>query len=399
MTKHQPLALSFILASFVLSFACGLDIFIPIVPQMTQIFNTTPALVQLTMSLFLLTTGIGQLFIGPLSDQWGRKKIFYASSLLFAFGSLGCAFSTHISWLIIARIVSSVGACGMLVTSFALIRDLFSSDESAKMYSFLNAAIGISPTFAPILGGYLAVNFGWQSIFYFLMTLGFYSFLMTHFYVEETHAKDKRTIVTAAIFKRYWEIFNNRQFIVYAMIAGFADSVFFCFFSTAPFLIIEILGVPTEQFGYYFAIFGLVISLGAVLGAKIIEKWGLLKTIKTGITFMALGGFWMLIWHASAPLSLASFLCPMILACLGAIFLVGSAASAALEPFPLIAGTASAAFGSIEFGISAVSGAILMLFPVTSTIPYGILIILMAALSSVFLGFRNSRESQKVVNT
>ncbi|MDP1879774.1 MAG: multidrug effflux MFS transporter [Parachlamydiaceae bacterium] len=388
MKNHSLLRLILILTPFVFSFAFGLDIYIPILPQMTQLFDTTPSVVQLTMSLFLLTTGVGQLFIGPLSDQYGRRKIFFLSSIFFGFGSLCCALSPTITWLIISRIISSLGACGLLVTSFALVRDLYSGKESAEMYSFLNGAIGISPTFAPILGGYLAIYFGWQSIFYFLTCLGLYSFFVTKKWVHETHPLEKRTPLNKSVLFSYASIFKNRQFLIYSFIAGFAEAVFFCFFSTSPFIIIDLLEIPTHQFGYYFAVFGAVVSLGGILSAKIIKKFGIENTIKIGISLMIIGGVSMLSLALFSPLSIENFLIPMIFACTGAIFLVGSSASAALEPFPFIAGTASAAFGALEFGISAIVGAILMTFPIHSTIPYALSILVMSFLSIVMFKYR-----------
>ncbi len=396
MKNYKTQHLILILTPFVLSFAFGLDIYIPIVPQMTQIFNTTPYWVQLTMSLFLFTTGLGQLFIGPLSDQFGRKKLFMASSLLFALGSIGCAFSPTIAWLIFARVISSLGACGMLVTSFALVRDLYSGAQSGQIYSYLNGAIGISPTFAPILGGYLAVYFGWQSIFFFLGLLGLCSFGITKFLIEETHEKTKRVPIDATLFHRYKNIFKNRQFIIYSCIAGFAEAVFFCFFSISPFIIIDLLEVPTHQFGYYFAVFGAVIAFGGLASAKLIKKFGIIATVKLGLIFMLGGGILMLLWYSLAPLSLQSFLIPMAISCTGAIFLVGSSASAALEPFPSISGTASAAFGGLEFGIAAIVGALLMSFPVTSTLPYGMTIVTMALLSSLLFFAREKKIIETV---
>jgi Bcr/CflA subfamily drug resistance transporter len=378
MKQYKTSQLVLILTPFVFSFAFGLDIYIPIVPQMSEIFKTSPQIIQLTLSLFLLITGIGQLFVGPLSDQFGRSVVFYAASFLFGLGSVICAVSPHVIWLIIGRIISAFGACGMLVNAFALVRDLMGSDKSAKIYSFLNGAIGISPTFAPIIGGYLSFYFGWQSVFIFLGAIGIFAIIVTNMFIEETLPIENRVKIDKAVFKRYLGILSNKQFLIYALMGGCAESVFFCFFSISPFMIIDLHGIPTHEFGYYFAVFGAVIALGGFVSGKLTERFGIRTTIKMGIMLMFFGGFSMLAWDYFYDVTLSGFLIPMAFACTGAMFLVGGTASMALEPFPVIAGTAAAAFGAFEFGIASIVGSILMLFPVTSTVPYGIFIVILA---------------------
>lgn len=374
------------LTPFVFSFALGLDIYIPIIPQMAEIFETTPSFVQLTLSLFLLMTGAGQLVMGPLSDQIGRKACFYLSTALFTIGSLGSALSPTILFLIVARILCGIGACGMLVTAFALVRDLYSKEESAKMYSFLNGAIGISPTFAPVLGGYLYLFFGWQSVFFFLVGIGSLAFFVSRFCIKETLDLNKRTKLGLGVFKRYFEIVKNEQFLCYALIAGLAEAIFFCFFSISPFVITEIHGVPIHQFGYYFALFGAVVSLGGFLSGLLIEKYGIVKTLYIGIFLMLAGGLFMFAFSTFMPYMLSGFLFSMVFACTGAIFLIGGSASKALEPFEKIAGTASAAFGAIEFAIPSIVGSILMLFPITP-IPYALVIVSVSTLSFCLLRY------------
>lgn len=395
MKNYSVSQLILILCPFVFSFAFGLDIYIPVVPQMVDIFDTSQTLVQLTLSVFLFVTGVGQLLIGPLSDQYGRKFIFYASAAFYAVGSLGCAFAHHISFLIFARVISSIGACGMLVTALALIRDTFSGNQGAKMFSFLHGSVGISPIFAPIIGGYLATLFGWRSIFLFLGAIGCFALYISNRYIYETLPSDRRVKMDHSVYSRYIEIFTHRQFITHALIAGLAESVFFCFFSTSPFVIIELLNVPIQNFGYYFAIFGSVIALGGFGGGKIIEKFGVQSTMRLGIALMLAGGLAMLGWIYFGSLTLFGFLFPMVLACTGAMFLLGSSAACALEPFGHMAGTAAAAFGALEFGLAAFVGSILMYFPVTSTIPYGISILLMGLLS-LSLFFFNRKYPQTI---
>lgn len=396
MKNYKQYQILFILTPFVFSFALGLDIYIPIVPQMTEIFQTTPAMIQLTLSLFLFTTGIGQLFIGPLADRFGRRPIFFASALCFLLGSFACAHCGNIGWLIAARVFSSLGACGMIVASFAVVRDLYSNEQSAKMYSFLQGAVGISPTFAPILGGYLALYLGWKSVFYCLALVGAISLLITKFFITETQEVSHKVPLNTDILRRYFGIFTNRQFLTFSALAGLAEGIFFSFFSISPFIIIGLHKVPSHEFGYYFAVFGLVIALGGFACGKICEKTGILRSIWIGIAFMFIGGFSMLYCHFFMQESLSGFLIPMAIACTGSMFVLGASASAALEPFGKIAGTAAAAFGSLEFGISSVAGSILMLFPVTSTLPYGVAILILGGLSILCLTFRKEPSENTI---
>lgn len=389
MKNYKIYQLVLLLTPFVFTFAFGLDIYIPIIPQMADIFETSPALVHLTLSLFLLTTGLGQLFMGPLSDRWGRKRVIVLSSLCYLFGSLGCAISPHIACLIVTRVICALGACGMLTASFALVRDLYSGEENARIYSFLHGAVGVSPTFAPIIGGYLVVYFGWQSLFIFLAGIGGLATFLSWRCIEETHPPQKEPS-NSNLLLLYKDIFSHRQFLTYTLISGLAESIFFCFFSISPFIIIDLLNVPTEHFGYYFFVFGAVIAIGGLMGGKLIGKLGIDRTIRFSIGLMLLGGITMVTWYSFFGLSLAGFLFPMALACTGAIFTAGATVSAALEPFGEMAGTAAAAFGAAQFGIAALIGALLMLLPVHSTVPYGIVILLAGTLSSFIFKQRPS---------
>lgn len=388
MKNYTLLQLVLILMSLVICFALGLDMYVPLLPQITEAFGTTPALAQLTMSLFLFTVAIGQLLLGPVSDHFGRKKVLIISACLFAIGSFSCVFSSHIWGLITMRVFSGVGACGLMVTSFAMVRDLVSEEESAKVFSFLNGATGISPTIAPIIGSYLCYFCGWQSVFIFLAIVGLVALFISSYFVQETVETTKKVPLDRQVFGRYRNIFSQRQFLTYASIAGFAQTVIFGFSSISPFIIIEHLKVPEEEFGYYFAAFGLVLCLGGFASGKLIEKIGTHQTFKLGVALMFAGGVSMAVWSLVTPLTLFGFLAPMIIACTGAILLAGGSISSALEPFPEMAGTASAAFGSLRFGLCSCIGASLMLFPVNTALPYATCILLMAALSALLYSLR-----------
>jgi MFS transporter, DHA1 family, chloramphenicol/florfenicol resistance protein len=378
MHNKTRIIIALILAPFVFTFAFGLDIYIPLIPQMKQVFHTSQFLIQMTLSLFLLGIAVGELIIGPLSDQFGRFKVSIISILLFAIGSLVCAVATSIAVFISGRIICAIGASGMLVIAFAIVRDLFSGDESAQVYSWLNAAIGISPTFAPIIGGYIAFFLGWHAVFWFLVLMGAGILVLTFLTIRETHPVKRRKKVDKDVVLRYINIFRNINFLRYSLYAGLGVSICFSFFSVSPFILINLLGIKEQHFGYYFACFGLVLVFGGIIAGKVVYQQGVDKTIHYGVILVALGGTAMLVYNILFGLHAYSFLVTMAIACTGAVFIIGAAAAGAMEPFPEIAGTAAASLQAMQFLVAAGIGSTLMLFPIHSSIPYAICLLLIA---------------------
>lgn len=383
--QYRSVGLLLILAPFVFSFAFALDIYVPIIPEMVTVFHTNARMVQLTLSLFMIVNGCGQLLIGPISDQIGRLKAILFSSVFFTLGSFLSAKASSIGMLILARMVCALGASGLLVTALAMIRDLFSGSESARMFSLINVAIGVSPTFAPIVGGYLSVNFGWSSVFWFLFSLGFLNLAVAFVFVKETHLKEKRIRVGINLFKRYFKLLTHREYISYVCLAGLGVSICFSFFSISSFIIIKLLQVPVEHFGFYFALFGLVIGFGGLFSAIVITKLGLYNTLIFGIILLFLGSALMFSLDIIWGLSLSGFMLSTVIACIGAVLLMSASAAAAMEPFPEIAGTAAAGLGCFQFVIAALVGSTMMLFPIHSSFPFASTIMIVAMLASMIM--------------
>lgn len=385
MQHRKPTTIALILAPFVFSFAFAMDIYIPVVPEMRQVFHSNQFLIQLTLSLFILTVGLGNILVGPLSDKYGRTKVMLLATQLFIIGSIACALAPSIWIMIFARVICALGACGMLIVSFAIVRDLFSGNKGAQLFSWLNAAIGISPTFAPILGGHLAAWFGWRSVFWFLAILGIAVLIISLLLIRETLHKENRSNIDLEMFKRYFIILLNKNFLRYMLVGAAGVSICFSFFSISPFIIMSLLHISQQDFGYYFAVFGIVLILGGILSGRLVTKIGLDATIKWGIGLMCFGGLSMLLTNLCFGLYIALFLPSVAIACTGAIFCIGSAAAGAMEPFPDYAGTAAAALQAGQFIIASIIGTILMHFPVQSSMTYAVCILLVGFLSIIIL--------------
>ncbi|MCP3680608.1 MAG: multidrug effflux MFS transporter [Gammaproteobacteria bacterium] len=378
---RRPLRLLIYLCPFVVAFAFALDIYIPTVADMRLALHTSREAIQLTLSLFLATNGIGQLLFGPLSDQIGRRPMLIIASLLFMLGNIICALAPNITLLITARIITAAGACGMLVTANAIVRDLYQGEMSARMYSLINTAISVSPIFAPIIGGHLAAWAGLRAVFWFLTIIGIIGFLIATLRLQETLSTDQRITINRKMLHHYRVILTTPAFLSYAIMAGCAISIFFAFFSVSPIIIIELFHVPMNHFGYYFAMLGITIAIGGILNVKWVKYFTIHSSILCGLLLIAGGSVMMLLW----PSSLFGFIVPFIPIGLGGVFLVSSSASGAMEPFGNRAGYAAAMLGFLQFFIGALAGTLLMLFPIQSTQPYAIfvtIIVIIAALAS-----------------
>lgn len=137
MKQKNMLFTVLLLAHFILGFAIALDIYVSSIPEIRTYFSTSPGIVQLTVNVFFLITGLGQLVVGPLSDCYGRRRIIIIASVIYFVGSIISTLSPNMTILILARMIQGFGACGMMVTCFAIVRDFFSGSECAKIYSFL----------------------------------------------------------------------------------------------------------------------------------------------------------------------------------------------------------------------------------------------------------------------
>ncbi|MFZ9035405.1 MAG: multidrug effflux MFS transporter [Francisellaceae bacterium] len=384
MWPYRPLTTVFLLAPVVFSFALALDTYMPAIPEMRQALNTNKEMVQLTLSLFFLITGFGQLILGPISDQFGRYKTLITSAVIFLIGSFLCTQVNSVMLLIVYRIIEAIGACGLFVTAFAVVRDAFSGNKSAMIYSFLNAMISISPILGPIIGVMLIRFFSWHSVFYFLTLLGIITLLLLIFLAKESLPLNRRKPMNLEVFKRYFIITRSLTFWAYTLPATAGVSAFFTLFSMTPY-IITTLHESTDKIAIFFGMAGAAFLVGSVIAGSIVHKLGIMKTTLIGTLAIFASAVILLMVFFIDGLSLWGFFAPCMLATFGCALTAGAGASGAMEPFGEFPGAASAVFGSMEMGGSAVIGSIATLFPLNTSMPLGFTMLVMSLLSLLLL--------------
>lgn len=355
--------------------AISIDMYLPALPALEGALQASPAAVQLTLGAFLIGFGLAQLVYGPLSDTWGRRPITLGGILLYLIGSILCATAETAQALIIARLLQGIGASAGPVMARAMVRDLYSRDQSARMYSILMLLMGVAPMVAPVVGGQLLVYFDWRSIFWALTGFGAVCLLVALALAPETlpPARRSRGPLNTAL-HHYHELLHARAFLGYCLSAGFIYGGMFAYIAGTPHVYITVMGVSAQHFGLLFGVNVIGMMILSAVNSRIVTRVGADRMLTYGLLLSLFGASLLLITVSFDLFGLAGIAVPLfvILASLG---MVGANAMAgALAAYPHMAGAASALGGVMPFIVGLGVGGVLGLFQDASARPMAYLI-------------------------
>ncbi len=361
----------------------SIDMYLPAMPQMEQVFHTSTAAVQMTMVTFLVGYALGQSLYGPITDRFGRKPPLYWSLVLFIASSAACAFSPSIGFMSFLRLLQAVGACGGAVISRAMVRDLFPPEELRRVFSMLVLVLGVSPVVAPLIGSYLLLWFGWRAAFLTQASIGAACVLGMHFRLPESlHPEARRTLDLSVIRSAYSRLFHDRTFLGASVVCGFSSAGTFAYITSAPFVFINVYKVPTEHFGWLFGSVAIGMVIASQINGRMPRRIPIWKVLRIANLVQLAAGLILLASVVSGvgglPVVFLSIL--TYVAAQGFVFPNGSAI--AMMRHGEIAGTASALLGTNQFLIAAVA-TIFLGFLAEPTMPMALVIAVCGVLSTL----------------
>ena len=268
--------------------ALSLSIFLSSILEMSIFFNKSYALMQLSISLYLITTAFFQIIAGPLSDKFGRRRITLYSIFIFILASLGCFFSTQFEFFIFFRIMQGSIAAGFLM-SRVIIRDITSENEAASMIGYVTMGMSIIPLFAPGIGGLIQMLVGWPSIFLIMSLLGLLLFLLVYRDLGETKTikinKNKKSSVS------YIYLFREVKFWGYSLTLAFSAGTFFSFLGGAPYIATKVYELNSVVSGLVMGFPAAGYFFGNYLSGKYSKLYGKDFMALRGILLVILGMF------------------------------------------------------------------------------------------------------------
>lgn len=357
MPRPNSLAVTTLLAALTAFLPISTDLYLASLPELTRVFRTDVAEVQLTLSVFLVGFAFSQLIYGSLSDRFGRRPILISGCTIYLLATIACALSSSIEMLIAARFFQAVGACSAPVLARAVVRDVHEPKEAARILSYIGTAMALAPMIGPILGSYLTVWFGWRANFIVLAIFGAASLLAVTLMLAETNARKDTNALRLDRMARYFAtLVGDRVFLGYVLTATGIYSGLFAFLSASSFVLIQVLGVPTEHFGLYFALVVAGYMAGTQIAGRTVGRFGIQRIVRLG-TFVGLAsGIVMAALGWAHVMHVAAIIVPQFVFMLAVGMVLPNSTAGAIGPFPDMAGLASALLGFFQMGGAALIG-------------------------------------------
>ena len=340
----------------------SIDMYLPALPVIAVDLRGTAGDIQLTLSAFMIAFGAGQIFYGPAGDRFGRRPVILGGLAIYIVASAGCAFAVEAGHLILLRFLQGLAACAGVVLARTMVRDLAERDQAARAMSLMMACTSIAPMLAPLIGGQVLWFLGWRAIFWVLAGVGVIGLAAAWLLLPETLRPEYRQpLVLSSILRRFGELFRHRAFMGYAFTGTFQFSALLSFLSGSPFVFIERYGVSPQQFGLIFGGMVVFMTVGSLLNARFVRKFGAGSILRYAVIVPAVAGSAALVLGVIEARYGNIGMWPFVL-CIGpqiaTISLIGPNSMAmALQRYPHMAGTASSLMGVMQFGIGAVFGA------------------------------------------
>jgi len=327
----------------------AIDMYLPALPQVATDLGTTEAGAALTLTAYFIVFGFAQMIYGPMADALGRRRPLMIGVSIFLVAAIAASLAPTINWLVAARALQGLGAAALMAVPRAVIRDVATGPQAARVMATIMIVISVSPMLAPLTGSIVMAWGSWREIFAILAFAALISLTLIVMVLPETLPVARRQPVRfAAIASGAKRLLSDRRFMGLTMIGGFGMASFFVFLASASFVYTRQYGLSPTGFSVAFAINAIGFFSASQLAARLAEKFGMERVISLAITgfcgiMVALS---LVVWSGFSALPIVIAGLFLGNACLGLV--MPTAMVMSLDPHPDIAGLASSLGGTFQ---------------------------------------------------
>lgn len=353
----------------------AIDMYLPALPGIAQELGVPIAAVQASLASYFVGISFGQALYGPLSDRFGRKPALYVGLTIFVGASLGCAFTSSVTQLVVFRFLQALGGCAPLVVPRAVVRDYFDGRESVRMLSMLVLVMMLGPILAPFIGGQLLVRFGWRSVFFVLAAYGLIWLVLTAWLLPESlGAERRRRESVAAITATYLRILRDREYLAWVLSGGLVFAGLLAYISGSSFIYIQLFHVAPERFGLYFGANAIGLMIASQVNRFLASRVPPEVIVRRVLPIAVAASLVLLVNAYTGFGGFAGILVPLFCFIICHGFTAPNTTALAMSPYGAMAGSASALMGTLQFVLGAASGSLVSAFGNGTAVPFAAVI-------------------------
>ncbi len=346
-SKQQKNLINFtlILGSVVVNSA--LSMINPVLTEIMREFFVEEAVALQAIGAGFYGTACAGLVYGPLADAIGRRRVLLIGMFIFLVGSIWCYGAHTITALLIARFVQGVGLVASSIIWLTIVKDIYKGKEAVKTLGVFATSISLSLAMAPIIGGKIAVHFGWRGIFLALIFMSVVQIILVYLNIPETlPAAKRKPIKLPVIIKNYLKVLSTPYFVKCGIVNGLTMGAYSGFIAIIGMYYIQELGMEKDAFSLHQFMMVLTYSLAAMGSQVYVKAFDTGPTLRLGLFITVVHGvlFGMLA-YSGAPVLITGAYCLFSVA---SPFITSVVTSKGMEVFPRLRGMASAALTTLR---------------------------------------------------
>lgn len=348
----------------------AIDMYLPALPAIGAALHADVGSVQWSLTAFFLALGVGQLVYGPVSDMVGRRPPLFFGLGLFLLSSVGCALATDVHMLVALRFVQGLGAAAGMVIPRAVVRDLHTGTEAARLMALLMLVFSVSPLLAPLVGSGVIALAGWRGVFWVVAAAALAGLALVQRALHETRPAEQRVQSSlGSAMVSYLALLRDWHYLGLVGIGGCSMAGFFVYLSGSPFVLINHYGLSPVQYSTAFSVNAAAFFASAQFTARLGRRYGMVSVVKVaatgaGAVMLALLAHYLLGGDRLAVLLVLYFIASALMG-----LVIPTTSVLALEEHGAIAGTASALMGTLQMLVGAVAMGVVGMFASDEPLP------------------------------
>lgn len=280
-TRKQALVFACFLVLYEFLTYIANDMIMPGMIKVVESFHGPESAIASSLTAYILGGASLQLFLGPLSDRYGRRPVMICGALLFFICTVLIACSNSIEQFLVARFFQGMGLCFISVIGYATLQEIFAEMDAIRLIAIMANVSTLAPLLGPLLGAAFIHYFNWRLIFVVISLFALLALWGLWRFMPEPIGQIKRdgeqikpvSLAPRIIAQNYKNLLLNPAFLFGSIALGLLGLPCVAWIALAPIILVTDAKLSVIQYGLWQI---------PVFSAAIIGNWFLQKMTRRG---------------------------------------------------------------------------------------------------------------------